>query len=154
MQIFNSDTRIFYNPDCQKYGVEKITKGISLLCKDGMQRPIKFRAWDVRNEVMWLRKPKQLVSEFFQLIEQDTEGGEQFILMQYTGLKDKNGVEIYEGDILQGVAGSYKVKWNNNTLNWVAYDGGNLGLWAFNEPEVIGNIWEHPELLEKTNDQL
>lgn len=40
MQIFNSDTRVFYNPDCQKYGVEKITKGISLLCKDGMQRQL------------------------------------------------------------------------------------------------------------------
>ena len=40
MQIFNTDTRVFYNPDCQKYGVEKITKGIVLHCKDGIRRQL------------------------------------------------------------------------------------------------------------------
>lgn len=38
--IFNSDTRVFYNPDCQKYGVEKIVKGITLYCKDGVTRQL------------------------------------------------------------------------------------------------------------------
>lgn len=40
MQIFATDTRVFYNPDCQKWGVEKITKGITLHCQDGITRQL------------------------------------------------------------------------------------------------------------------
>lgn len=40
MMIFKSDTRVFYNPDCQKYGVEQLTKGIILHCKDGIRRQL------------------------------------------------------------------------------------------------------------------
>jgi hypothetical protein len=40
MQIFDTDTRVFYNPDCQKYGVERLTKGIVLHCKDGITRQL------------------------------------------------------------------------------------------------------------------
>ena len=40
MRIFTTDTRVFYNPDCQKYGVEKLTKGIVLHCKDGITRQL------------------------------------------------------------------------------------------------------------------
>lgn len=40
MQIFATDTRVFYNPDCQKWGVEKITKGITLHCRDGITRQL------------------------------------------------------------------------------------------------------------------
>ena len=70
-------------------------------------------------------------------------------LMQYTGLKDKNNVEIYEGDIITYLHETYKVKWDE-------------GLAAFNisskvfqytafmakHAEIIGNIYENPELLE------
>lgn len=40
MAIFKTDTRVFYNPDCAKYGVEKLTKGIVLHCKDGIRRQL------------------------------------------------------------------------------------------------------------------
>ena len=40
MQIFTTDARVFYNPDCQKYGVEKLTKGITLHCRDGITRQL------------------------------------------------------------------------------------------------------------------
>ena len=128
-------------------------------------REIKFRAWDKRNEVMWLRKPKQLTSEFFQLIEEDERGGEQFVLMQYTGLKDKNDVEICEGDIL-------KAKHDDGRYDIGAVVYGSRGAFCLHLPhvatgiktpllnymhgmmfpesdfEVIGNIYENSELLK------
>ena len=88
-------------------------------------------------------------------------------LMQYTGLKDKNGVEIYEGDIIGGYPhGTVQVKWNNDyacfECVWIeqecdeageCYDKEISSLLA-NELDnckdawkVIGNIYQNPELL-------
>ena len=83
-------------------------------------------------------------------------------LMQYTGLKDKNGKEIYEGDIVQvcGIANSfnYKIIFEHGAFycyhtQLKDFDGSRLkwgGIWRFDElgmsVEVIGNIYENPEL--------
>jgi uncharacterized phage protein (TIGR01671 family) len=83
------------------------------------------------------------------------------ILMQYTGLKDKNGVEIYEGDILknpdQGELEYHEDPINGqvvwwNLLGWTLAnkDGSiweDVDYLANYELEVIGNIYENPELL-------
>lgn len=86
---------------------------------------------------------------------------EDLILMQYTGLKDKNGVEIYEGDIIKGISKTHK---NNKITLYVKWDRGQYDVfdihdkdnWMdslynhmhFYDIEVIGNIYENPELLE------
>lgn len=83
-----------------------------------MNREIKFRAWDEVSEKMlnWNEFLDTNMKNTF-IASESTE----LILMQYTGLHDKNGKEIYEGDIV--------LNKDNEDL------------------EVIGNIYENPELL-------
>jgi len=80
----------------------------------------------------------------------------QFPLMQYTGLKDKNGKEIYEGDILHvflmdSPPEKHQVIWDKERAGFKLQDriAERYGFYASNlKCEVIGNIYENPELLE------
>jgi uncharacterized phage protein (TIGR01671 family) len=92
---------------------------------------------------------------------------EECYLMQYTGLKDKNGREIYKGDILKTDRGNYFVKEVLPFIELVGYDewsdpgdepeeyhngdyyqGSNIQSHSWNEFVVIGNVYENPELLK------
>ena len=115
-------------------------------------RNFKFRVWDILNRRMlkW--------GDIFNLqaweIFPGTPEQRAFKVMQYTGLKDINGVEVYEGDILQD-KGAYICVVRYKDFQYVCeyknfieplYDM----IINWNVPvKVIGNIFENPELLEE-----
>lgn len=146
-----------------------------------MNREIKFRAWDGDNfrmyysdknneDIIWTIFENNIYIE--ELTQFDTNPGgfgheqtydyvriENQVLMQYTGLKDKNGVEIYEEDIVYwknirtGKETKHIVKWKTHeneegyyfSVEYVGFEDVSYG-------EVIGNIYENPELIKPQNE--
>ena len=132
---------------------------------------VRYRAWDVLAEKMideilmisFVRK--EIIGKFSDgstsvpLKFEDERNGEDVILMQSTGLKDKNGKEIFEGDVVRQVRTQPTTE--NETITGVVTmiegtwlimnDCEQLAskLWSeTDENEIIGNIYENPELLE------
>jgi uncharacterized phage protein (TIGR01671 family) len=113
-----------------------------------MTREIKFRAWHNQRKEMF--NPMPIID--FKVMEINGHH-----LMQFTGLQDKNGIDIYEGDIVEGI-------WHGKTIDKdifgvVDFKEGMFGIenTIDGEPytinrlyiKVIGNIHEHPHLLVK-----
>ena len=115
-------------------------------------REIKFRAWIVR--------AKEMEYNIFlarNSLEQHQQQGDEVIGMQYTGIRDREDKEIYEGDILDA-RGQYSENLPQPVIWWstgwyVGYDDGKhnnvTALGALEKPWVIGNIYENPELLKE-----
>lgn len=124
-------------------------------------REIKFRAWDKENQVMVYDvnvqdgKPVKRGYQWFNT--ENTIWNSE--LQQYTGLRDRNGREIYEGDIVSMFGGTQfsVVEWDDKfglyriylQLSGASDVGEELLGNHLNVVEVIGNIYENPELIER-----
>jgi len=107
-------------------------------------RELKFRFWDSIAKQML---PVLDSWEVGNLANQ----AERFPVMQYTGLKDKNGEMIFEGDIveIEGVFGEHSVMWEDDELQWnfPRHEDGSLYANTPESFEVIGKIYANPELV-------
>jgi hypothetical protein len=118
-------------------------------------REIKFRAWDKQQGYMlepfiigiMPEKAKSGWSITGEGIYISPTEQARFILLQFTGLKDKNGREIYEGDIIESQMGQlYEVLWEG--IGWNPFVDNMIDSYKSYRLEVIGSIYENPELLE------
>ena len=120
-------------------------------------KELKFRIWDKTEKEFtnvlpsFVYNSQEKVFEFCGSLYQR----ENWVIQQFTGCKDENGKEIYEGDIIKATSEEFI---NENFVAEVRFDEGDYytyinsrdirGIWSGDDIEVIGNIFENPELLK------
>lgn len=136
-------------------------------------REIKFRVWNKNTSTM---VDSYKITPLALSVDQDgifLPFSDQYVLMQYTGLKDRNGKDIYEGDIVRrgaempknlprGLQNIYTIVFEEGCFVCAEMNGLGIGEgWGVkfvassyqSELEVIGNIYKNPELLERSNSE-
>lgn len=125
-----------------------------------MSREIKFRAWNRELKKMYDFLPLTIRVNAIEptywepLLEKAQKA---FDVMQYTGLKDKNGKEIYDGDIVEEPGSRYEVVYHADGFYMRnMYEPDNILIQlrhGYLHCEVIGNIYENPELLANQSNK-
>lgn len=136
-----------------------------------MKREIKFRIWNKVDKVMLLPESQcdlilSLGGYLYSRFDKEWETMDNYVVMQYIGLEDKNGSNIYDGDIIE-IRHPYKDRMFSGVVSWEGY------MWSckefyfthFDVPseifsegteyiEIIGNIYENTELIKTFNETL
>ncbi len=134
-----------------------------------MNRELKFRIWDnyLKKFLNSSVRNLEFLKTYLEIIDQSDFGAASFFIQetalipqQFTGLKDKNGKDIYEGDILKYGDLYYEVMWIDyqwvatcpyyNHCHWPKFES--FGREA-RASIVSGNIFENPELLHIANNE-
>ncbi|MFA7310204.1 MAG: YopX family protein [Candidatus Paceibacterota bacterium] len=120
--------------------------------------PLRFRAWHTAEKKLgWVTGLSFAANGILMVGVKWNDGSigmyspDEVILMQSTGLKDKNGVEIFEGDVIQDgdELTNYEVLWEDDCACFGGWNkDGWIGMPDLMQCEVIGNIYQNPELLK------
>lgn len=131
-------------------------------------RELKFRAWDLQTKKMHTVESinfcgRKTVTVQYNPIKKILL--DSVCLMQYTRVKDKNGVEIYEGDIIHfpydwfgDLGKDFIVRWNESCCAFVRESISGSRMWGhasreiLSMCEVVGNVYENPELVSNEAD--
>lgn len=144
-------------------------------------RDIKFRVWWEKSK-SWHPYPRQLAirttdGALVTAVSDKllSEVSKEFVYQQYTGLHDKNGKEIYEGDIVLMFQPNIpewrmnedrkimEVRWDEEYANWYlqridkedpSNPGGRWSLHLVKDMELIGNIYENPEFIKEVEKEV